>query len=271
MQVSCSSRVARLFAVITLSILAVGSAWGQGGTIIGTIHLTATAPPNPVVRMGADPNCLKINAGKRVFLPLVNRSSDGGLENVFVYVKGSFPQAHGRSGDIILDQKGCMYHPDIMGAQVGQNLVVKNNDATLHNIHSLDPSKKYNFDQAQPPGAPPITISLKDQEAMLHFKCNIHPWMSGYIGVVSSPYYAVSDDAGKFKIEGVPAGKQTIEIWHQMYGPLTQTVDVKAGGTTTVDFTYTGSEHPAEAKSLPIQEITIPEGATTATFVLKAR
>jgi plastocyanin len=271
MQVTCYSRVQKLFISFTFFIFAVGVALGQGGTVVGTIHLTAAAPANPVVRMGADPNCLKINAGKRVFLPLVNRSSDGGLENVFVYVKGSFPQAHGSSGNVTLDQKGCMYQPDILAAQVGQTLVIKNSDATLHNVHSLDPSKKYNFDQAQPPGTPAITISLKDEEAMLHFKCNIHPWMSGYIGIVSSPYFAVSDDAGKFKIENVPAGKQTIEIWHQMYGPLTQTVDVKAGGTTTADFTYTGNEHPAEAKSLPIQEITIPEGTTTATFIPPAR
>lgn len=271
MQVTGLPRVQRFFLGITFLILAVGLAWGQGGTVVGTIHLTATAPPNPVVRMGADPNCLKINAGKRVFLPLVNRSSDGGLENVFVYVKGSFPQAHGGSGNVTLNQQGCMYHPDILGAEVGQTLVIKNDDSTLHNIHAIDPSKKYDFNQSQPGAGLTFDVPLKSEEVMLHVKCNVHPWMSGYIGIVSSPFFAVSDDTGKFKIENVPAGKQTIEVWHQMYGPLTATVDVKAGGTTTADFTYTGNEKPASAKSLPMQEITIPDGTTTATFIPPTR
>jgi plastocyanin len=271
MQVMCPPRVQRLFVTITFFLLALGLAWGQGGTVVGTIHLTATPPPNPAVKMGADPNCLKINAGKRIFLPLVNRSSDGGLGNVFVYVKGSFPSAKGGSGNVTLDQQGCMYHPDVIAAQVGQTLVVKNDDSTLHNINAVDPSKKYDFNQSQPGAGLSFNVPLKSEEVMLHVKCNVHPWMNGYIGVVSSPYFAVSDDSGKFKIENVPAGKQTIEVWHQMYGPLTATVDVKAGGSTTADFTYTGSEKPSASLSLPVQEIMIPDGTTTATFIPPAR
>jgi hypothetical protein len=164
-----------------------------------------------------------------------------------------------------------MYHPDILAAQVGQTLIIKNDDSTLHNIHAVDPSKKYDFNQSQPGAGLTFNVPLKSEEVMLHVKCNVHPWMSGYIGIVSSPYFAVSDDSGKFKIENVPAGKQTIEVWHQVYGPLTQTVDVKAGGTTTADFTYTGNEHPATSRSLPIQEITIPDGTTTATFIPPTR
>lgn len=270
MRVSGLSWVAKLFSGITMFTLAIGSAWGQG-TVVGTIHLTATPPPNPPVRMGADPNCLKINAGKRVFLPLINRSADGGLENAFVYVQGSFPQAKGGSGNVTLEQQGCMYHPDIVSAQVGQTLSIKNDDSTLHNVHAVDPSKKYDFDQAQPTAGMVLNVPLKAEEVMLHVKCNVHPWMSGYIGIISSPYSAVSDESGKFKITNVPAGKQTITVWHQMYGPLTQTVDVKASGTTTADFTYTGTEKPAAAKNLPVQEITIPDGVTTATLVAPAR
>ena len=98
---------------------------------------------------------------------------------------------------------------------------------------------------------------------MLHVKCDVHPWMTGYIGIVTHPYYAVSNATGAFKIANVPAGKQTITVWHEAYGPLTQTVEVKAGGTAVVNFTYAGTEKPQAAASLPIQEIVIPAGTTS--------
>ena len=65
----------------------------SSGTIEGHVKLTGTPPPNAVIKMGADPNCLKINAGKRVVQQTVVSTPDGGLTNVFVNVKGSFPQA----------------------------------------------------------------------------------------------------------------------------------------------------------------------------------
>jgi plastocyanin len=162
-----------------------------------------------------------------------------------------------------------MYHPVISGAQVGQTLVIRNDDSTLHNIHSL--SKIYTFDQSQPRAGMTFEVPLKTEEVMLHVKCNVHPWMSGYIGIASNPYYAVTDETGKFTIKNVPAGKQTIQVWQDAYGPLTQTVDVKAGATVNVDFAYTGNEHPTASQMGPIQEITIPAEVTVASIVLTGR
>ncbi|MGB8986402.1 MAG: carboxypeptidase regulatory-like domain-containing protein [Candidatus Sulfotelmatobacter sp.] len=260
---------ARSFFVAILMVFSAAFAWGQGGTVTGTVHLTGTPRANPLIRMGADPNCLKINAGKRVYEELVLKSSDGGLANVFVHVSGA-PNASG-SGTVTLDQQGCTYHPRIVSAQVGQTLAIKNDDSTLHNVHAVDPSKKYDFDQAQPTAGMVLNVPLKSEEIMLHVKCNVHPWMTGYIGIAGNPYYALSDASGKFTIKNVPAGKQTIEVWHEIYGPLTQTVDVKAGGTVNVDFTYTGNEHPAASKLMPIQEITIPATATAVSFIPPSR
>jgi len=91
----------------------------SSGTIGGHVKLTGTPPPNAVIKMGADPNCLKINAGKRVVEQTVVRAPDGGLMNVFVNVKGSFPQA-GASPAAVIDQQGCVYHPRVQGARVGR-------------------------------------------------------------------------------------------------------------------------------------------------------
>ena len=104
------------------------SAQSGGGTIEGHVKLTGTPPPNPPIKMGADPSCLKINAGKRVLLETVLKAAEGGLANVFVDVKGSFPESPAPSTSVVIDQRGCVYHPRVLGARVGQTLEVKNSE-----------------------------------------------------------------------------------------------------------------------------------------------
>jgi hypothetical protein len=239
----------------------------QGGSVEGHVKVTAVPAANPVIRMSADPNCLKVNAGKRVVQELVVRADDGGLANAFINVKGSFPNSPAAPAPAVIDQQGCTYHPRVQGARVGQALEVKNSDPTLHNIHSLS-TKGQDFNVGQPLAGMVFKYQLKAEEVMLHVKCDVHSWMTGYIGVVPHGYYAVSDGSGTFKISGVPAGKQTIQVWHEKYGPLTQTVDVKATGTTTVDFTYTGNETYNAAS---VQELIVPFGATAVQLLAPTR
>ena len=245
------------------------SAQSGGGSIEGHVRLTGTPPPNPPIQMGADPSCLKINAGKRVLLETVLKAADGGLANVFVDVKGSFPESPAPSTSVVIDQRGCVYHPRVLGARVGQTLEVKNSDQTLHNIHSLT-TKNNGFNTGQPQAGMVFKFKLKTEEVMLRIKCDVHPWMVGYMGVVTHPYFAVTDATGVFKIANVPAGKQTVQVWHEAYGPLTQTVDVKAGATTTLDFSYKGDEKPAKTAAFDVQDLVIPRGATAVQLVAAA-
>jgi plastocyanin len=256
-------------AVCVLLLLVIAAPLFAQGTVTGHVKLTAVPKNNPRIPMGADPNCLTINAGKSVVQETVLRAADGGLANVFVSLKGSFPQAAG-GAQAVIDQRGCTYHPRIQGARVGQTLSVKNSDQTLHNIHSLS-TKGNAFNSGQPQAGMVFQYKLKSEEVMLHVKCDVHPWMTGYIGVVNHPYYAVSNAAGAFTISGVPAGKQTIQVWHEKYGFLTQTVDVKAGATTNVEFVYTGTEKPAIAAGFRLQEMTVPEGAMAVELVAQSR
>jgi plastocyanin len=243
----------------------------SGGTIEGHVKLTGTPPPNAVIKMGADPNCLKINAGKRVVQQTVVRAADGGLLNVFVNVKGSFPQAAAPPASAVIDQQGCVYHPRVQGARVGQTLEVKNSDATLHNIHSMS-TKGNDFNVGQPLAGLIYKYQLRTEEAMLHVKCDVHSWMTGYVGVLSHPYFAVTDETGAFTIANVPAGKQTVQVWHEQYGALTQTVDVKAGGTTTAEFAYTGNEKPSPSQTgFAVQELVVPVDAVAVQLIAPSR
>lgn len=260
MRIRLHVAVAALLVIATVPLLA-------QGTIEGHVKLTAVPKANARIPMGADPNCLQINAGKRVVQEKVLRSADGGLANVFAFVKGSFPSSAGATTNAFIDQRGCTYHPRVQGARVGQFLEVKNSDSTLHNIHSMT-TKKNEFNTGQPTAGMVFRTQLKNEEVMLHVKCDVHPWMTGYIGIVRHPYYAVSDATGTFKITGVPAGKQTVTVWHEQYGPLTQSVDVKAGGTTVATFTYAGTEQPKPSiAGMPIQELVIPAGTTAIELV----
>src|ERR1700676_3876391 len=107
------------------------------GTIKGHIRLTGKEPGNPIIRMGMDPMCARINAGKRVIQQTVLASLDASLANVFVQLEGTFPQTPVPSTPVTIDQSGCLYHPRMLGARVGQMLQVKNSDELLHNIHGL--------------------------------------------------------------------------------------------------------------------------------------
>lgn len=256
-------------AVAALTLVTAVPLFAQTGTITGHVKLTGTPKANARIPMGADPNCLTINAGKPVTQDAVIRAADGGLANAFVSLKGTFPAAAG-GGSAVIDQRGCTYHPRIQGARVGQTLEVKNSDQTLHNIHSLS-TKGNVFNTGQPQAGMVFKYQLKSEEVMLHVKCDVHPWMTGYIGVVNHPYYAVSDGTGGFKIANVPAGKQTIQVWHEKFGLLTQTVDVKAGATANVDFAFAVPVKPATpaatGATMNIEELVVPMEATSVELI----
>src|SRR5947208_4189796 len=220
-----------------------GAADGQAntGTIKGHVHLSGKLPGNPIIRMGMDPMCSKINAGKRILQEYVVATVDGSLANVFVRLQGNVPQTPISTQPVSIDQRGCVYAPRVVGVRAGQVLQIKNSDALMHNVHGLS-GKDNSFNVGQPAAGMVYQWKAKNEEIMVHLKCDIHNWMNAYIGVVSNPYFAVSDTMGTFQIDKVPPGTYTLQAWHERFGALTKTITVKAGAATTVDFTYTGNE-----------------------------
>src|SRR6185503_3894536 len=124
---------------------------------------------------------------------------------------------------------------------------VRNSDSLLHNVHSVS-AKRNGFNVGQPMAGMTYKFQLKDEEIMLRLSCDVHRWMTAYIGVVSHPYFAVSGNEGMFEIANVPAGNYTIQAWHELYGDLTQQVRVSPGATTTIGIAYTGSEKAPAAR-----------------------
>ena len=213
------------------------------GSIKGRVRLAAPPPGNPIIRMGMDPRCAAATRGKRIVQDAVVTSEDGGLANAFVHLTGSFPDAPKASGVVTIDQQNCIYRPRVIGARVGQTIQFRNSDQTLHNVHSLSRASN-DFNVGQPIRRHVFSFAPKREEVMLYIKCDVHRWMTAYVGVVDHPYFAVSSEHGTFTIDAIPPGRHTIQVWHERYGTLTESVDVTAGSTALVEFVYTGSEKP---------------------------
>jgi len=207
------------------------------GNISGRVTFTGTAPKPAPVRMDSDPNCVQQGATAPDEAVVVG--DGGGLQNAFVYVKDGL-------GDLrfpipatttLLDQKGCRYTPHVLGVQVGQSIEVLNSDPTLHNVHAV-PTENQEFNTGQPLPGMKHTHRFSTREVMVPFKCDVHPWMRAYVGVLDHPYFAVSGPDGSFELKGLPPGTYTVEAWHETLGTQTQTVTVAAKETGTTAFEF---------------------------------
>jgi hypothetical protein len=127
----------------------------------------------------------------------------------------------------------------------GQELLIKNSDATLHNIHGL-PVINSEFNFAMPKVVKEKAIRIDKAEHPIKIKCDVHPWMKAYVSVFDHPYFAVTDDTGRYQIDNVPLGKYEVVAWHErdlkyLGYSQTQSVDIGDGGTT-LDFALTKGE-----------------------------
>ncbi|MCP4911719.1 MAG: hypothetical protein GY909_01270 [Oligoflexia bacterium] len=164
--------------------------------------------------------------------------SNGKLQNVLIRVKkghenlevGPTPKS-----DVILDQKGCIYIPRVVGARVGQTVAFLNSDPIFHNVKSVTKNNK-KFNVAMPKQNSRIEKVFKKPELFVQAKCSVHPWMSAYVAVVEHPFFNVTNEKGMFEIKGLAAGKYTIELWHETLG--TQSAEVEVGGDIK-DYTFT--------------------------------
>jgi len=213
-----------------------------GGKITGTIKFTGTPPHDRAIDMSKDPVCVKAHEGNPVKTQSAVIGPDGGLANVVVYISEglSADAANAVSSEpATIDQKGCMYEPHVVALDVNQHMKVVSSDPTTHNIHPLPAAGGGNigWNKSQPPGSPPFDTTWKAQEVAIPVKCNIHPWMHGYIAVVKGPY-GVSNEKGAYTIDNVPPGSYTLTAWQETFGPQTQKITVTAGKAATADFTF---------------------------------
>ncbi len=210
------------------------------GTVSGKIAFEGTPPPAARIQMSADPYCA-MSATPETSVSEEVKVSDGGLENVIVYVKTApagltfaTPAA-----PIVIDQKGCHYSPHVFTMMVRQPLEVRNSDMTLHNIHVwAETNTPVNIGQAVQ--GMKNNINLDKEEVPLPIRCDVHRWMNSFAGVFSHPFHTVSGAGGAYSLK-LPPGTYEIVAWHEKYGMKTQMVTVAGSETKDLGFSFSAA------------------------------
>jgi plastocyanin len=203
------------------------------GSVSGVVKFAGAAPKPAKIDMSQDPACKGDNSAETLVV------NGGNVENAFVYVKeGLGSRTFNVPKDAVtIDQKGCRYHPHVLGVMTGQQVKILNSDPTTHNIHPT-PKDNREWNESQPPKASPIEKTFAREEIMLPVKCNQHPWMKMYVNIVKSPYFAVTDKDGKYTLKGLPPGDYTVAVVQEKLGEQTLKVTVGAKESKTADFAY---------------------------------
>jgi hypothetical protein len=210
------------------------------GEINGQVFFEGPAPPRSLIRMNAVPAC-KMGNNEPVYSEEVYVNENETLRNVFVYVKEGLGNRTFAvpAEPVVLDQKGCQFRPHVLGIMARQKLQINNGDPLSHNVHPV-PSQNREWNQSLPPGNGNLIEEFARPEIMIPVKCNVHSWMKAYIGVVPSPFYAVTDDRGMFTLKGLPPGDYTIGAWQERYGTQDQKVMLGPQEKKTVRFGFKG-------------------------------
>ena len=216
-----------------------GAAGGASG-ITGTVTFEGKVPTMKPLAMDADPACAKKHA-KPVLSEALVLGGGNTMGNVLVYVSKGVPAGKtypDQKTPVTIDQNGCVYVPHVQGIMVGQPYRILNSDGILHNVHSL-PKVNPQFNKPMPPSMKETTTTFTKPEPIFQIKCDVHPWMSAYIGVFTHPFFAATKSDGKFSIGGLDPGTYEITAWHERLGTQTATVTVAANETKSANLKFT--------------------------------
>ena len=225
---------------ILAALLGLGALAAAAADVTGVITLKGTPPKEvDITPLKDDPTCSKLQTDTPTthFFVVGSKSE---FADVIVSVQGVNAKSAGASATpVVLDQKGCLYVPQILAVQTDQKIVVKNSDPVMHNVHDT-PSVAGNEEKnmAQLPNGPDLTLSFPKPEEFVRFKCDVHAWMFAWISVFDHPYFTVSAKDGTFKIPNVPPGKYTLKAVHRKAGTMTKEIEVKEGQPLKADFAF---------------------------------
>ena len=184
-------------------------------TLSGTVSFEGKTKKRKPIPMDSDPVCGKSHKESKALSESFIVDKNKNLKNVLVWVSGVEYKGDISKTPAVIDQVGCVYKPHVQGVMKGQEVLIKNSDATLHNIHSMAKvNQQFNF--AMPKVVKEKSATFDKTEEPFYIKCDVHPWMKTWVGVFDHPYFATTDDNGNYKIENLPPGEYEVVAWHEM-------------------------------------------------------
>jgi hypothetical protein len=195
------------------------------GIIHGRVFLVGDPPPRRIIP--GSPNCPDES---------IVVGPAGGLKNVIVFLADAPAGPMIDSNPAVLDQINCMYVPHVLALHAGQTLRIKSSDALMHNVNlqcAVNPQANFGF---AAPGEKDMQFA--SPEAPFRVKCDVHPWMSAWIGVFDHPWFAVTGEDGSFTISHVPPGTFTLAAWHEALPRQQQRITVSDASPADVTFNF---------------------------------
>src|SRR5438132_3817835 len=209
-------------------------AWAVGDAVIeGEVQFSGVAPVAGGLHREADPYCARHQIADPTVLV-----ANGKLAHLWVHVIKGAPDTRAPAAAVEVDQLDCMYTPRVTTAVVGQKIFARNDDPILHNVHTFLGASTL-FNKVMPNEKAAAIEYMTVEPGVIRWKCDVHPWMRGYVGVSRNPFQAVTGADGVFRIANLPPGRYTLEAWHEKFGA--KTLDVIA--PARVVFAYDGHEH----------------------------
>jgi plastocyanin len=200
------------------------------GAVAGVVRFDGAVP---APRLIAEADAAKCHPGAA---PVYDESlvvdADGGLRNVVVYVQDGPNVPTPGSTPPVLDQAGCRYVPHVLAVRAGQPVTVRSSDPIQHNVHAAKPANNRAFSLPFVAAGEKRAVTFARAEASppVEVRCDVHQWMRAYVAVFDHPFFAVTGDAGRFELRGLPAGTYTLVAWHERYGE--KRIQVTIGGST---------------------------------------
>jgi plastocyanin len=214
-------------------LLALLAAVGPTGTLAGKVSLSGLAPKLanlPVTRDTKTCGTTKPDESLEV-------GSGGGVKNAVLWFTDLPAEKDSKPPKLKLDQQGCVFVPHLVAAPLGATLDVVNSDKALHNVRAQAGDTRL-FNYAMPIQGHVVPTKAR-KEGTFKLSCDVHPWMRAWLLVLPTQAFAVTDEGGAYKIEGVPAGKHKVKIWHERLGEREAEVEIQSGQTATNDVQYT--------------------------------
>jgi plastocyanin len=208
-------------------------------TITATVKFDGAVPAPEMIVLTGDPKCVSENGAPQRPDEKIVVGDNQALQNVFVYVKdglGSYAYPM-PTEPVVLDQDKCRYTPRVLGVRVGQPLRIQNDDPLLHNVRSNGVINQA-FNKSTPIEGMKFDHTFSTREVMVPFKCDVHGWMTAFVGVLDHPYFGTTKADGKVAIGNLPPGTYTIEAWHESLGTKTQQITIGAKESKDVNFTF---------------------------------
>jgi plastocyanin len=212
-----------------------------GGAIEGTIVYEGQPPRMRPLPVESDPECAAMHSPSD---PLLSNwmilGDNQSVANMLVQVVAGLPEGVEYpvpQDPVDVTQAGCQYAPRVVGVRAGQPIRFLNPDGLQHNVHVM-PKVNREFNMSMARTRTEVTHVFDKPEPIFRIKCDVHNWMESFCAVFDHPFFDVTEEDGKFRIDGLPAGDYEIEAWHERLGTQRVKVTVRDGETATVDFTF---------------------------------